>query len=232
MRNNLFIVLIVLGVLLSVQVKAQLILKAGAGYGAGTQKLLLENVYTTTYAENVYGSFGGNLGVNLSAGYEVNQYVDFEFDFGYQHGRTKEIDLGFFGYKTYVGRLIYLGPSMVFKTSVSDKVSPYAKLGLFTGLPLTKVIVGGTEKKFRGGIPIGYKGALGLDYNLGNSFKIFTEVYHQSMIYTPARRRELNGDVTRLRDKIDVPTPSKQELKHHFFSFGALGVNAGIKIII
>lgn len=219
-------------VLISGNVNAQIIIKLGAGYGAGTQKMLLESVYSGSSAENIYESFGGNLGLFVAGGYEINQYVDFEVDLGYQHGRVEAIDLGILGSKTYVGRLVHIGPSLVFKTSVNENITPYGKLGVFTGIPLTKVLVFGSEKKFRGGLPFGYNGALGLDYNFGDTFKLFAEVYHQSMIYKPTRRKELDGTVVKLKDEIDIPTPSNQEISHHFFSFGALGLNLGVKIVL
>lgn len=218
--------------LLSSNITAQIIIKVGAGYGAGTQKMLLESVYSGSSAENIYESFGGNLGLFLAGGYEINQYVDFEVDFGYQHGRIESIDLGILGSKTYVGRLIHIGPSLVFKTSVNENITPYGKLGVFTGIPLTKVLVFGSEKKFRGGLPFGYNGALGFDYNFSDTFKLFAEVYNQSMIYKPTRRKETNGTVVKFKDEIDIPTPSNQELSHHFFSFGAFGINLGVKIVL
>jgi hypothetical protein len=232
-KSLVFLVLLFFLIAVTKSLSAQMFFKIGTGYGVGTQKMLLETVYGTSYSENIYGSFGGNLGMFLAGGYEMNEYVDFEIDLGYQHGQVKSINMGaFFGDKTYVGRLIYLGPSFIFKTSINENFSPYGKLGVFTGLPLSKVIVGGSEKKFKGGVPIGFKGALGSVYNIGDTFKLFAEVYHQSMVYKPTRRKELNGDVYRFKDKIDVPTPSNHELTHHFFSFGALGVNLGIKIIL
>ncbi|HKM92285.1 MAG TPA: outer membrane beta-barrel protein [Prolixibacteraceae bacterium] len=230
MKRNLVFLVFIIAMMGALPSYSQLYFKAGAGYGAGAQKLLLETQYAATYTENVFASFGGNFGVDLAAGYELNQYVDFEFDLGYQNGRSVTVNQ-VFSYKTYVGRLIYLGPSLVFKTSINKNISPYGKLGLFTGLPLTKVIVGGTEKTFRGGIPLGYNGALGAVYNLSETFKVYIETYSQSMIYRPTRRRELNGDVVKFKNKLDTPAPSNQELTHHQFSFGALGINMGIKIV-
>jgi opacity protein-like surface antigen len=62
-------------------------------------------------------------------------------------------------------------------TSVNEDLSPYAKLGVTTGLPLTKVLVGSDEKKFRGGFPLGYNGAIGTDYNISSNVKVFGEIY-------------------------------------------------------
>lgn len=233
MKNNLFVSLFLVGLLVvaSNQVSAQLMIKAGAGYGAGTQRLLLETVTGAGYVENINGSFGGNLGLNLGVGYELTRFIDLEFDMGYQHGRSIAADQPFL-YKTYIGRLIYLGPSLVFKTAIDEDLSPYGRLGVFTGLPLTRVLVGGTEKRFTGGIPFGYSGALGLDYALVDNLKFFTEIYSQSMLYKPTRRRELDGTVVKFSDKLSTPFSANQEMKHHLFSFGALGINVGFKIII
>ncbi|MBN2262785.1 MAG: porin family protein [Prolixibacteraceae bacterium] len=220
-------------VLLSSNITAQTIIKVGAGYGLGTQKLLLENVTTLSGPENIYASFGGNAGFFLALGYELNQYIDFEFDFGYQQGDNKFIDSGLpSSSKTYIGHLLHFGPSLVFKTSVSENLSPYGKLGVFSGLPFTKEIIMGTENKFKGGFPFGYNGALGLDYNFADTFKIFAEVYSQSMVYKPTRLKKLDGSVIKFKDKLDLPTPNDQELSFNTFSFGALGLNIGVKIIL
>jgi opacity protein-like surface antigen len=211
-------------------ISAQVFFKAGVGYGSGTQKLILGEAYTMTQEENIYASFGGNLGFYIGAGLQLNDFMDLEIDLGYQNGRSVSVSNQFFE-KNYVGKLIYLNPSLVFRTAINDDVSPYAKLGVFTGLPLTKVLVNSEENKFRGGLPLGYNGAVGADYNVNNTIKIFGEIYHQSMIYKPKKRKELDGTVVVFKDQIDSSTPDDVELVHHLFSYGAMGLNIGVKLL-
>lgn len=221
---------LILTLVLSLNLSAQLFFKAGVGFGAGTQPLIIGEAYTTSEKENIYASFGGNLGFYIGAGLQLNDFMDVEVDLGYQNGRSESV-IDPFSSRTYVGKLIYLSPSLVFRTSVNDDLSPYAKLGFTTGLPLTKVLVGSEEHKFRGGFPFGYIGAVGVDYNISRNVKVFGEIYHQSLIYKPKKRREFDGTVYKFKDKIAYPEPDKTELVHHIFSYGALGLNIGLKLI-
>ncbi|MCF8361141.1 MAG: porin family protein [Prolixibacteraceae bacterium] len=225
-----FAALLIIMVTFNMNVAAQVYFKAGVGYGSGNQKLILDESYGLTYSENVYASFGGNLGLYVGAGLQLNDFMDFEIDLGYQNGRSKSVNSMYFE-KTYVGKLLYISPSFVFRTSISEDVSPYAKLGVFTGMPLTKVLVNSDEKKFRGGLPLGFNGAIGADYNMNGSIKIFGEIYHQSMVYKPKKRKELDGTVVKFKDQVDDSTPGDVELVHHLFSYGALGVNIGVKLL-
>lgn len=206
---------------------AQLFLKGGVGYGLGVQKLLLGDAYTTNTTENVYGSFGGNWGVYLGAGFAVNKYVDFGADLGYQNGRIVTVGSGSFS-QTFTGRLIYFNPSLTYKTLVENDFSPYAKIGILTGIPLMKVF----DNKFRGGFPLGVNEALGINFKASDNLNFFVELYHQSMIYKPMKRKDSDGTTTKFTDSLPYPVPSNEELAHHFFSFGAIGLNLGIKFVL
>jgi opacity protein-like surface antigen len=208
---------------------ANIFVKGSLGYGLGTQKLLLEEAYTLSNTKNIYGSFGGNLGLTLGAGLELNKHIEFGADLGYQHGRSVTASSTYYD-KIYTGRLIMLSPFLTFRTLIEDNITPYAKLGVFTGLPLTKVDVNSQVKKFRGGLPFGFNGALGLNFNAMDNMKFFAEIANQSMIYKPTKRKEPNGTVVRFKDELPYSAPSGEEMSHHFFSFGALGINIGIKI--
>lgn len=231
-KGLVFLMMLVFLIVVTKSLSAQMFFKVGTGFGVGTQKMLLETVRPITNPENIYASFGGNLGLFIAAGYELNQYVDLEIDLAYQNGRNVAIDNGLLGSKTYVGKSIHIGPSLVFKTAVNENITPYGKLGVYSGIPLIKILEGGNEIKYKGGLPLGFSGSLGADYNFGDSFKLFTEVYHQSMIYHPNRTKDINGNVVKFKDKLDVPTPADHMLAKQFFSFGALGINLGIKIIL
>jgi hypothetical protein len=217
--------------LTSPETYAQFFIKAGAGYGLGVQKLILDQNYTTTSTENVYGSFGGNWGFYLGGGVGLNQFVELEADLGYQNGRSVMVENGY-PPKNFIGRLIYFNPSLSFKTSIDENFSPYAKIGLITGFPLMKAIVYNAEKKFRGGIPLGVTEALGLNFNATENLKFFVELYHQSMIYKPTKRKEADGTVVLFKDTLPYPYPANEEMSHHFFSFGAVGLNLGIKFVL
>jgi hypothetical protein len=215
----------------NVNVKAQFFAKAGIGYGLGVQKLVLDEAYTAALTENIYGSFGGNIGFYLGGGVELGKYIDLEADLGYQNGRSVIVANSLYT-KTFTGRLIYFSPSLSFRTAIDENISPYAKVGLITGMPLSKVNVYGEDIKFKGGIPLGVNEALGLNFNATDNLKFFVELYHQSMIYKPTKRKEANGDIIKFTDQLPYPVPNGEELHHHFFSFGAVNLNIGIKFVL
>ncbi len=211
--------------------KAQFFLKGGFGYGLGIQKLLLDQELTSDSTKNIYGSFGGSWGFYLGGGVELNRFIDLELDLGYQSGRSVTSSNTFFN-KTFTGRFISISPSLSFKTAISENYSPYAKIGLLTGFPIMSIDVSGDVKKFRGGFPLGVTEAIGLNLNATDWLKFFVEINHQSMIYKPTSRKEPDGTIVKFKDEIKYPEPENEEITHHFFSFGALGANIGIKIVL
>jgi hypothetical protein len=213
--------------LTNTRVNAQLFIKGGLGYGLGVQKLLLGDNYTTNSDENVYGSFGGDWGFYLGGGFAVNKNVDFEVDLGYQNGRNINFGSGYYS-KNFTGRLIYFTPSLTYKALIENDFSPYAKVGIITGIPLMKVF----ENKFRGGIPLGVNEALGINFKASDNLNFFIEMYHQSMIYKPMKRKDSDGTLVKFTDSLPNPVPANTEIVHHFFSFGALGLNLGIKFVL
>jgi len=232
MKKFVVILLVICSILLTnTSANAQFFIKAGAGYGLGVQKLLLDQSYTATSTENIYGSFGGSWGFYLGGGVGLNEFIELEADLGYQNGRSIMVENGF-NSKNFVGRFIYLNPSLSFKTAINENITPYAKIGLITGLPLMKVIVYNEEKKFRGGIPLGVNEALGINFNATDNLRFFVELYHQTMIYKPTKRKEADGTVVFFKDTLPYPYPANQEMSHHFFSLGALGLNLGIKFVL
>jgi hypothetical protein len=88
------------------------------------------------------------------------------------------------------------------------------------------------ENKFRGGFPLGVTEALGLNFKASDNLNFFVELYHQTMIYKPMKRKDSDGTLVRFTDSLPNPVPNNTELVHHFFSFGALGLNLGIKFVL
>lgn len=225
------IYLFVVIIFFALQSSANLFVKVGGGYGLGNQKYLLEQIYTLSGTENIYASFGGNVGFYVGAGIDLNPHVELGADLGYQHGRSASTVATFFS-KTFTGRLIYLSPSLTFKTMIDEDLTPYARLGFFTGLPIMNLDVNGDLKKFRGGFPLGPNGAIGVNYNLSENIVLFGEIYHQSMLYKPSKRKESGGGVVMFKDVLPNNAPATDEIRHHFFSYGAMGANIGLKIVL
>lgn len=215
----------------SVHAEDQLLIRVSGGYGLGTQKLIMDELYTNTTTENVYGSFGGGWGLTIGTGLELSKYLDFGLDLGFQNGRTVVVPDTYYP-ETFTGRLISFSPSITFKTDINNNYTPYARIGLLTGYPLTKINRYNSDKKFRGGFPLGGNAAAGVFLNATDNLKIFAELAYQTMIYKPTKRIEADGTVVKFKDVLPYPTPSNEEIIHHFFSFGALGINIGVKIIL
>lgn len=210
---------------------ARLTIKTGIGYGVGTQPLLLEQAYTTSSVKNIYASFGGNLDLKLGAAIYLNDLLEVGADLGFQSGRSVFVDQLLYD-RNYVGKLISFHPALTFNVPTNSDLEPYARLGIFAGFPLLKVISGSEEDKYKGNIPVGYSGALGFNFPTSDSFSLFAELFHQTMIYKPGRIKEFDGNVIRLRDEASLPVPNNQRLSSQFFSFGAMGLSFGIKVRI
>ena len=214
-----------------ISVNANVFIKAGVGYGLGNQKYLLDQVFTATATENIYGSFGGNLGLHAGIGVDINEHMELGADLGYQHGRSIEAFSTFFN-KTFTGRLLYLNPTLTYKTELENDFTPYAKVGILTGFAIMNLDVNGDIKKCRGGIPLVATGAIGLNYNISDYIKLFAEIQNQTMLYKPTKRKESGGGTVIFTDVLENNAPITTEIHHHFFSYGALGLNLGLKIIL
>lgn len=225
------LITIIVAAVLVIPASANLFIKVGGGYGLGNQKYLLEQIYNSPNTENIYASFGGNLGFFAGVGIDMNEHIELGADLGFENGRSISTS-SFFYDKTYTGRLIYLSPSLTYKTILEEDFTPYARLGIFTGLPIMNLDVNGDLKKFRGGFPLGYNGAIGSNYNISDNIKLFGEIYSQSMLYTPSKRKESGGGVVQFTDVLADNAPVSTEIRHHFFSFGAIGINIGLKIVL
>ncbi|NLJ06376.1 MAG: porin family protein [Sphingobacteriales bacterium] len=223
---------VVIILLYSAQIKSQsFFIKGQAGYGLPTQKQIIGVYYATTYDENIYGSFGGGINISAALGYFTKSHIGFEALLGYSTGQKVTVP-GMLT-KEFRGSLISVSPSMIFIMNNEKKVNPYLKAGFLTGLPLMKLTVGGTDvKHFRGGIPFGYNGSLGIRIKVLEPVSIFGEIYHASLVWFPRSRKESDGTVVKFYDKIDYPYPSGQEPLHHTFPYNSTGINLGLLLEI
>jgi hypothetical protein len=210
----------------------QLLLRISGGYGLGVQPVLLGQAYTATTTENVYGTFGGGWGFTLGAGLELSKYIDFGIDLGYQNGRSVVVEESAYSIKTFTARLITFSPSLTFKTDIDNIYTPYARIGLLTGYPIINLNVSNSDKNFSGGFPIGVTEAIGTYVRISDYIKLFAEINHQTMIYKPTQRVEEDGTIVKFKDRVPYPEVANEEITHHYFSFGAVGLSIGVIIIL
>lgn len=237
-------------------------LGVGAGLGtASTYNMIQENTKVYPIA------FGKGLNANLRAGIFVNKFLAVELGVAYRYGFNTKIELeeSFPENKAasikrvlkFSGQMLQLIPALVISPDLgTGKVIPYARLGVIVGiLPSTicKIDVSsGADKiigtmKYYGGVAVGGSAAIGCDFNLGEHFALYAEIYYDALSYAPTKGKftkfEENGvdklpdmtvnqkevkfvkDLTGYVPQDDQPS---QELKNSY-PFNSLGLTIGFK---
>lgn len=181
----------------------------GYGLGTGTQSMgqNVTSVGTTGTLEGVYGSLGEGLKLGASAGYMFTENFGAEVGFSYWFG--KSIDYG----AKYVSSTsstkfsswgMVAVPSIVLSAGM-ESVNPYARFGLVLGIvrptqEIKQVQESGTLEatlEERGGLAIGYSGALGISIPIGGVVDVFVETVLHSVSYSPGEyeitKYQING---------------------------------------
>jgi opacity protein-like surface antigen len=172
---------------------------AGYGLGAGTQTIGTNHTSTATAtsSEGVYGSLGEGFKFGASAGYMFNENFGVELGFSYWLGKSFEST-----YKTpdmtqtskWSSWGIVAVPSVVISANLKP-VNPYARFGLVLGLLNPKDEVGRVENgnnmdaatEDRGGLAVGFAGALGIVVPTGGAVDFFAEAVLHSVTCSPSK---------------------------------------------
>lgn len=165
------------------------------GYGLGLpgEKLGTNTTQTATSlaTENIYGTFGQGLGINLSPGYFINDHFGFELGLNYFMGAKVTATEATTPYGTLTAvahsNQLRLNPSVVLRTG-TEGLSGYARLGIIIpalGTTFTDVDDSGTAGantdytqsfETKGAFSVGFSGALGANYALSDKLSVFGEV--------------------------------------------------------
>lgn len=181
----------------------------GYGLGAETQNIGMNITGTGTSPsmEGVYGSYGEGLKAGASAGYMFTENFGVEVGFSYWFPRSVEYG---FKYTTSTSSIKTTGSGFVVVPSVvisagTKALNPYARVGLVLGIPSLKeeirVVETGNNReidmKEKGGLALGYSGALGINIPAGGGVDFFAEAVLSSLTFSPSSyevtRYILNG---------------------------------------
>lgn len=202
-------VLFVSVVVAGFSVKAQnFYAELNVGYGIGMPSSTLgTDTYTDlsgtgSYSKAIHGTLGGGLNLTLTPGYMFNKHIGIELGLNYFMGSKTLVSSN-----TSSNSMIYdkttasssqfrILPSVVLSTG-GEKLYGFARAGLV--LPIVGSTKGvreasmGTvtinaETETKGNFSVGFRGALGIGYNITDLIGISLEVAHTSLTIKPKSR--------------------------------------------
>ena len=251
---------------------AQLYVRGNIGYSlpAGSQVIGTDynqayngqaGVYEST-SERVYGSFGSGLSFNLGVGASINGSLGYDVEVGYLVGKkysAKQSYTDNFGTYVYDTKIysssFQIAPSLTF-TGGSGNIQPYTRVGPV--LAFTKLkreyfesdsyndVEFTYEYELTGGMSIGFKGVVGVNFNADKKLQFFGELNFISMATAPKESKitahTVNGEnalssipkedrTTKLKDKIDSDDQSNIDLREKY-SMGSIGIQVGVKYVL
>jgi len=261
--------------LYALSTKAQgIYIKIGGGYGlpAGTssfQNSERNNVTQTNKYDAVNYSFGKGINFAATFGDMFNKNFGAELNIGYLLGGTTEftdntIDVSATDEikEKINSNMIFFTPALVIESGF-EKINPYARIGLIIGIAKgfseydhTYDLAGSTNSsvektEYKMDIGLGANAALGVMYNISESFAIFGECNINSLSITPKSSEitvsTLNGtdqlnSMSISEKKTDYlssysydqnSTPSTSEPRKEIktkMPFSSIGANIGVKI--
>lgn len=238
---------------------------SNTAYNFGLAPISLSANYYPGKIESVHGSFGKGLDIGIGGGYRFSNNIAADVNFCYLIGSEidfKDASNTSTPAETEIlkGRTYRLIPAI--KISSGEKFKPYTKIGLVIGLG-NKLIdesvrynylwSGGTDKieettVFSGGISLGFKGSIGVDYSINDKLGLFAEVNFISQSWAPKKNTTtaylVNGEdklatldkrdkETEFVDSYDPnatiqPNEANKSLKI-YLPFSSWGINVGIK---
>jgi hypothetical protein len=165
----------------------------------------------TNTSESVSASYGSGINFNIGGGFMFSEYLGAELNVSYLIGKKYEIsdiytyeDDNTKGRDEYIvtmhSNALFITPSFVITSG--GKNAPYARFGVVLGSPKLKqeassyYDLDGTDTQslnteYSGGFTRGFQGAAGMNWALGGSLKLYTEITFISMTYYPKK-----GEVT------------------------------------
>ena len=207
-----------------------------------------------------YGSLGQGINLGLGIGYHFNENVAAELGFSYLLGRKYEFkasdNIGS-QTSTITGRGLFFVPALVLSTDFEADLAPYVRAGVIVGLPSmvtedenvqVRPVVGSltteeTKERHYGGVSLGFSGALGIHYKIGDNLALFGEAQFNALSYRPSKweieESKSNGqdvldriNVTKgdYVDEYKASDRKEQEREGFAAPFSSIGLNIGVKI--
>lgn len=221
----------------------------------------------TNTSENVSASYGAGINFNIAGGFMFSEYLGVDLNISYLVGKKYETsdiytyqDGNTKGKDEYImtthSNALFFTPSFLITSGGTN--APYARIGVVLGSPKLKqeetsyydldgTDIQSVDTEYSGGFTRGFQGAVGMNWALGGSLKLYTELNFISMSYYPKEGKVteyLNDGVSSINQltvrekqtefvkKIDntIPpdnTKPKQELRQGT-PFSSLSLQVGI----
>ncbi len=171
-----------------------------------TQTSIYEgNDYSNTdKSENVSGSYGSGINFNVGGGFMFSEFLGVDLNVSYLIGKKYETghdskyysngDLYGFNKSTVAtkSKAIFIAPSFVITPGGAN--APYGRFGVVLGSPKIDREEdysyegdgsgsGSRKWEYTGGMSAGFQGAVGMNWTLGGSLKLYTELNFTSMTF-------------------------------------------------
>jgi len=193
--------------------QSKIYVSLGAGIGFGTA-----STYDLYQSSNkVYPvALGKAVGVNLHAGYFLNDFLAIDLGVAYKIGLSSKIEPPVNGDISlssgdaltlkYSGSMLQLVPGIVFMPALEGNLKPYTRIGVIIAV-MNSITTkfdsksSGTEMaatlKYSGGVAVGGSLALGADFALSDLLSLYAEIYYDALSYAPKKgefkKAEVNG---------------------------------------
>lgn len=209
---------------------SQLYVRANVGYNLPLSSEIIGTDYRHFYTdagyiekfEGVYGSYGSGFSAQVALGGAIgNGMLGYDLAFSYVSGKKYNVNSHFESYdglyisndkSSRYSRSIQFSPAVTF-TMGTGKVQPVARFGPVVAI--TKLNQEDDQYdtysdmryhykyKFTGGISAGFRGSVGINYEVTERVKLSAEVLFTGMAYSPTKREmeefTINGE-DRLQD--------------------------------
>lgn len=267
MKKKLTLSLITLIAFSSYKLNAQkLYVNSISTYAFSMAPMNISANYSPNKIESVRSSFGKGIDLGFGIGYHFSSNISAEINISYLLGGKVEFTDSSNPYtpketETLQGKMFRAIPTLKFSAG-EKKLKPYAKIGCVIGLGTTLTdksvsynsLLGGSFDKieetavFSGGMSIGMKGNLGMDFNLTNKLAVFAEVNFISQAWAPKKIETISYTVNGVdqlatldqRDKVTEfvdsydpnvniePQQNNKSLKI-YLPYSCWGANIGVK---
>lgn len=194
----------------------------------------------------VGASFGGSLGYDVEVGYLVGKQYSSSYYYSYpgvtDNEKTKTSSNSF-----------QISPSLTF-TAGTGNVQPYTRMGpviAFSNLKIEETEFSTysnqltVEKiEYTGGMNLGFKGVLGVNFNATKNLQFFSEVSYVGLTYAP-KQGETTGYTINGQDSMDSLNPEDKKWKfkdsvdynnadrlREKYTMSSIGIQVGVKFLL
>ena len=198
MKKIFFTLTMAFGLFAGTASAQKLFVRAGLGYAfpSGSQTIG-GNTKDPNISSAKNGSLGTGFNGELGIGYMFNKNVGLGLDISYLFGSknlSKDDRGNSKSTQEVSGNALAFTPNIVLSTAMEGKIVPYAKAGLVIASASATIVRTGTagsifleETKVTGGMALGFKGAMGVNFAINPKISVYGELAYTGMSYRPAK---------------------------------------------